>query len=550
MKYKKKLLGFIAVITILPFAVLGSLFYSNERLREKHAIYEYSVNQMSYKLDAALTEMRFVAENLSTSPTLQICMDTVDQIQSKNEQIDEMRMLDKLIQNSKYSKTIHGIKLYFVAEKMYTSEQISYYPFDRFTTDPRYTSPGSIGCYSLPGLSQGSNGSETISYYKLISSTRRPYFCIGAIAVDISLEYLMKLADVPKGFDMDSIVLRNDAGEDIFSLGKPVSDELLDMAAGSEWNGKGSIISVKLPQTGWGIFAQPSSFVGITASKTYWIILITLAVLVLTVVCAIANGIESRVGKLISRLSYGTDQENAGSSPHRRLLSLERLDDAVKRTDILLEKQRQQLSLQYDTQLKLLQAQINPHFLYNALDCANWLIQSGDQDHASETVLAIGKYYRLTLNRGKDIHTLEKEIELVKAYIAIQICRFDSRIVLHINMQPEAAECLIPKMTLQPLVENSIVHGFCNDLQDARIDIDANVVDGYLYIIVTDNGSGIPEHVKADITHISTPKNGFGLFAVDQRCKLFSKNDACGLTIESEEHSFTSVSVKVKAVFE
>ncbi|MEK3883041.1 cache domain-containing sensor histidine kinase [Paenibacillus sp. PL2-23] len=177
-------------------------------------------------------------------------------------------------------------------------------------------------------------------------------------------------------------------------------------------------------------------------------------------------------------------------------------------------------------ELRALQAQINPHFLYNSLDAIAIMSVMKQAPEITRMAKALTTFYKLSLNKGRDLVTLRDEIEHIKSYIVIQNIRFDDRIQLETAIQADAELALIPKLTLQPLVENAIVHGlFEKESKGGVISIQASLVQDLITISVVDNGVGFPVNplVKGQ---------GVGMMNVHERIQL-TYGEAYGLSIRS-----------------
>lgn len=145
-------------------------------------------------------------------------------------------------------------------------------------------------------------------------------------------------------------------------------------------------------------------------------------------------------------------------------------------------------------ELEITIAQINPHFLYNTLNTINSLAVMGKTDEVSETIKALGDFYKSSLSNGEDLITLEKELESIHSYIYIQQLRYAGLFRMEYDIQPEALSVRVPKMILQPLVENAIYHGIRMSVEgDGLILIRAWVEGDALRMEVTDNGNGMSE---------------------------------------------------------
>lgn len=144
-----------------------------------------------------------------------------------------------------------------------------------------------------------------------------------------------------------------------------------------------------------------------------------------------------------------------------------------------------------ESELAALQAQINPHFLYNTLDFLYWTAIERDEEELGECILALSQLFRLVLNQGQSEVTVEQEIELVSRYLQIQKMRFSKRLTYEIKIEPEIKNSEIPKLIIQPFVENAIVHGFENIAGDCHLLITGKRENGYMRFEIIDSGVGM-----------------------------------------------------------
>lgn len=216
--------------------------------------------------------------------------------------------------------------------------------------------------------------------------------------------------------------------------------------------------------------------------------------------------------------------------------------------DILMkqvaEEQRQIAQMRFDG----LQSQIQPHFLYNTLECIHWQALADGSRDVSTMVKALAQYYRICLSDGCDIISLEKELEHVKNYMIIQNMRYDNIIELEIHAAKEYFMFQIPKITLQPLVENSIYHGIrIKEGRKGRIMIYIQEKEGELYVTVEDNGQGMTlEHIEYINCHISEfdQKIGYGVNNVNKRIELLY-GAGYGLHYSVKEEGGVRVDIKL-----
>lgn len=198
-----------------------------------------------------------------------------------------------------------------------------------------------------------------------------------------------------------------------------------------------------------------------------------------------------------------------------------------------------------EAQLKYLQSQINPHFLYNTLDSMRWMAVKQQQWELAEQIEALSSLFKHALNEGKEMTTVEKEVQHLNDYLTIQKNRFGDRIEETINVEEEVKKCKVLNLVLQPLVENAIVHGLENKLNGGRIDIYIGCKEGCLCYIVKDNGLGTDqEDIRRRLNDRKDSHNALALDNINQRiqCKY---GDEYGITFTSEIGVGTVVEVKM-----
>ncbi|RCX09349.1 two-component system sensor histidine kinase YesM [Anaerobacterium chartisolvens] len=221
----------------------------------------------------------------------------------------------------------------------------------------------------------------------------------------------------------------------------------------------------------------------------------------------------------------------------------------IEKTKMLLRENTEKQKRLRIQELKALQAQINPHFLYNTIDTINWMAQAIDADAISEISIALANYYRLSLSRGAEVIRIADEVSQVKNYLTIQKIRYDKYLNYEINISDEILDLHIIKLTLQPIVENAIYHGIKDMLENGIIRIDGRLEAGNVIFEVWDNGKGMsPERllsVRESLGKIRT--EGFGVSNTNERIKLFF-GEKYGIEIDSAENIFTRVRVTIPAV--
>lgn len=198
-----------------------------------------------------------------------------------------------------------------------------------------------------------------------------------------------------------------------------------------------------------------------------------------------------------------------------------------------------------DAELKSLQAQISPHFLFNTLNAVRWAAINNNTKKAADMVLALSNLLRMTVVKGNEFITVEEEIENLKNYAAIFQMRHSVEFQLSCYIEDDIKQYKIPKLLLQPLVENAIIHGFEGVLSGGIIEITSCKREGFVILCVKDNGNGMDMNSVPKEKDVKELKfSGIGISNVDERIKLYF-GEKYGLKIESGTGEGTAVEVQL-----
>lgn len=222
-------------------------------------------------------------------------------------------------------------------------------------------------------------------------------------------------------------------------------------------------------------------------------------------------------------------------------------NEMVVKIDSLIQEVLHVQSQKRDAELRALQSQINPHFLYNTLDTLQWKAIEYKAFEVADMVNALSRFFRISLSSGKEFITISDEIDHVKNYLEIQKMRYRDKINYNINVDPSVGEIFVPKILLQPLVENSIYHGLKPRKHLGTILIEIFSKEGYIYIEVIDNGLGIDDGqlqlIRKNLAKSIESKH-YGLYNINERLKL-TFGDKYNVTIESDLGIGTKVLLKI-----
>ena len=232
-------------------------------------------------------------------------------------------------------------------------------------------------------------------------------------------------------------------------------------------------------------------------------------------------------------------QELSDSFEHM-VLRIQELMTTVREEEINLRK----------TELKALQAQINPHFLYNTLDSIAWMCEQGRNADAVRMVHALARLFRISISRGHELIPIAKEIEHAESYLQIQMYRYKNQFTYDFDVDPDCLGYYCNKITLQPIIENAINHGLDLMVDEGRIDVLVRQDGDDIVFSVRDNGVGMSEEqIEAIMQHGPTDRTGIGIKNVNDRLKIYF-GKSYGLHITSEPDVGTCVEIRMPKIKE
>jgi two-component system sensor histidine kinase YesM len=210
--------------------------------------------------------------------------------------------------------------------------------------------------------------------------------------------------------------------------------------------------------------------------------------------------------------------------------------------EIILEQEAKRKS-----EFKALQAQINPHFLYNTLDSIVWMNENQKHEGVTTMVAALAKFFRVSISRGNEIISVSDEIEHARSYLTIQEVRYKDKFDFIIDAEPEVLKYKTLKLILQPIIENAIYHGINQLHEKGKIKIKVSIENDNILFSVTDNGYGIRPSVLKNILVMESQNeqtSGVGLKNVNERIKLCYGREY-GIEINSELDIGTTVNIRI-----
>ncbi|MFD0671406.1 sensor histidine kinase [Cohnella sp. GCM10027633] len=407
---------------------------------------------------------------------------------------------------------------------------------------------------------------------KLLRRTEGNYEDLGFLMLEIEKSSFFEGISILKPNDKSQFWIVDSAGNPIYRMPEEAEPDsralrqVADAAAGRpmqekqwlQWNGRQTMISyAPLDTNKWTLLHRVDTATLFEDANQIgrWTIEIFLAVLVIGWIIAyrMSDTIRRPLRKLRSLMGANANlsvpQETFNAADEVGQIG-DRFVRMLRENHELNERIYEALLSRKEAEFRALQAQINPHFLYNTLESLNGLALMNKQDEMSEVIGALGKFFRIALSQGSEEIKVSDEAEHVGAYVRVQQFRFKDRFDWIAEIDEDVLACYVPKLILQPIVENAIYHGLKGRKEVAYLMLSGTREDGRLRMMISDDGNGITEERLAEIRGVlsgdeaaSGKAIGFGLRNVHERLRHYGPE--FGVQIASEYGKYTTVTLLV-----
>lgn len=581
---KKIALSYIFLILIPVCLMMGFYYTKTSSILEKgitnsvlQALKQTEIN-ISYKFAVVenLSDVLFMNNDLHTY------LSRDDENTSIGQKIDDSNELNKIITGGQSSKDIYRVRLFVDSKKLYSGELINFFPLDLINKEDWYKKVvENNGRTFWRNTSRESvtknNYADVISCMRMLRHKDRYDQLVGVLAVDIQEKDIYGIISENNVTDRQNIFIMDSDGIIISHYDKSrIGTAFFD---NSEVNGRfGSeegifklggnsdaayIIYKGIAKTGWMIVSYiPVSEINksndVFNSVSGVIVIIISLIVFMLALFLFAAFLTEGMNKRIRSLVHTIEKEGIGSiegyaASEGDMNKLEKSFEVMVKTvkELAEESFIARLNVR-EAELKALQAQINPHFLYNTLDMINWMAIRRNAEDISETIDSLTRYFRYSLSKGKDIVSISDELELAKAYLSIQKKRFGDIFSVEFHVGKDVKQFKIPKLIIQPVIENAILHGIQErDDKNGLIKILAEKNRDDIIISVKDNGIGIKEEKLRDLLKdgMQSGNGSYGLYNINERIRLFC-GDEYGIGITSTEGEGTTVIIRLRAISE
>lgn len=581
---KNRALSQTAVLIIVTMCIMVTVFYMvfhSRAFNERGKYEEENLVNMEAYLNSYLEEVDSIAKNVNYNYYLQDYLETVikeedDYVDSgigKNMRSYEMSsqaFSDTLLSRADISSImIFGKKKMLLNRSMYTYQKVAldYSKLDWYAKavakpqDAIITGPNRHSFFDTDD--------EVISLSREVQSYENGTFR-GVILINLNMNKITEICNSFQEKQENFICIINDKGELVyeqqngrerFAFDEKENRQELNTALGKtkescfrlNYRGEKYLVTrTDMKTTGWTLVSMvPYKSVMAETMAISGVMILAVAI-TLIVTLLLLNRILTGVVKPLKKLEKYMVQVNPDNMDQRmEILTDDEIGHLSMKFNQMMDHIRnlkeQVIEEQEDKrkyELQALQAQINPHFLYNTLDSIIWMAETNDSNIVAMTE-ALAKLFRISLNKGNEEISLERELEHVKNYLIIQSMRYADKFTYEISAEPGVERCRTIKLILQPIVENCIYHGIKKKRGTGKITIRAYRREQNLIIEVSDDGCGMPEEIcrkilSDEIESENISGSGIGVKNVNERIQLrFGKK--YGLSYSSEEGVGTTV---------
>lgn len=402
----------------------------------------------------------------------------------------------------------------------------------------------------------------------LALKTEKPVLSGCYIAIDFKFSEIAKYIDSVgvgrQGYcfitDKNGDIVYHPQQQMLFSGIKTENSELLDGKPDGVLNGTDIIYGLKTTENGeWRTVAVTYTGELKAERRTQIIISVAItflscAVILFAVLIVYSNIVNKPVKSLIKEIRRFEKEAdgfmfNGGAETvtELKVISESFRHMTVKISELMDRVRREETELR-KTELKALQAQINPHFLYNTLDSIQWMCEQGRTEDAAKMVSSLARLFRISISRGHELITIRDELRHAESYLVIQSYRYKDQFTYCFDVDPTLENCLCNKITVQPLIENAIYHGLDRSVDEGEIKITVKKApddENDILITVSDNGIGMTkEQCLSILKKERSDSSGIGVKNVNDRLKIYF-GEKYGLSIESELDVGTTVTVRI-----
>ncbi|KRE69748.1 sensor histidine kinase [Paenibacillus sp. Soil750] len=581
LKIRQKI--FVSFMLLISFCLLTTLYITSTRVREviRNKTINYSLQLVSKTMENIeyyLLDTRYLAKNIALD----------EQVNHKVLELSEQKaavdyrtqgQLGVLLNKYKYLKTYitditlvddngRGSEIYNLAydNKYHIAEQTWYQHFWNSGAEWMFSDlhKSIVRDTSMSSL-------DTFTFFQKVYDAERPTRYLYTIAIELDARVISgALAQV--NFNQGWIN-RVYNGNDEPMIGKEDSrfPNNGDIAGqfGDKSNqivqvggDKYTLLQSDSKDYGWHIRSLVPQEAIMSEANSIQLFIAIIGLILLLLAIYLSNVISKNITRPLMQLMKAIREIERGNFDIKSIVNtgdeIKELNDVIHSMAFnikeLLVRNKEEEQAKRKAELTALEAQINPHFLYNTLESLNWFAVRKKEPEISEVITNLGKFFRISLSKGSKFITIEQEIEHAKSYLSIQKFRNANRFESSIRAEEVSLEQYTPKLILQPIIENALIHGLRNKELPGRIEIRVEQEKDAVLFIVWDDGVGIDAEKLAEIRSAlggtkAAVTGSFGLKNVNERICLYF-GSSYGLFLNSSANSGTEVRIRIPILTE
>ncbi|MFB9328022.1 sensor histidine kinase [Paenibacillus aurantiacus] len=576
MKLKNKLMLLNSLLILITLSTLSYTSYSQssrtlntEVLHSTKQLLSQTESFLSYKISKIID----VSDAIALDSNLNEMLSRPVSEYELSEQLRDFGNLTLNLSAFQRNDDIYRIRVYIPDQLVFSAEGMNFFPYSQFIdskvlSDLSYHSGKTLWITDEDAIeSMRHPDVQTVHSIRFIRSLSELDVYFGLLDVDIREDVLNNIVRRSNTSVNGRAYLQNSKGQIIAgldSIQQSISQaELLaiskkdDPWQSIELNGEDVLVGVKMIEgTDWSLVSLvPLQDIYASSNKVRnqtLMIMTILAVVANLLLYWISSSQTKRIGMVIRKIRrvQSGELEPVKSDGRRDEVGelVENFNFMISRMKIILEDQYKLGQEAKNAELRALHSQINPHFLYNTLDLINWTAIQHRVPDISTLVHSLSQFYKLSLNKGEEVTTLGKELEHIQLYVDIQNRRFGNTIDLNMDLDEALLDCKMPKITLQPIIENAILHGI-RETEERRgeIFIYSFSEADCMVLVIQDNGIGMSEGLVEQFNgsmESGGDWEGYGIRNINYRIKLLF-GPQYGLHFQSSPGEGTIVEIRL-----
>lgn len=568
-RHQLTLLLLISIIVPTGTSLIITYFYTKQTLQQQ------TTKEMSRLISEVKTNLTNYLVTINSASMTIYFNDKLNAMlmQQPSDYETEASIFESLQITSRAAKDISQVNFYVSKSKKLYSIQNNNIQSVQLYAPPSF--PSGIAPYSAITTPPGFSGSIGIQQEKPVFTLYRPVYRvpsseqIGMLSIQVSVESLRKLTSQLIGTDQEDLYILDSAGKVIYATNETIIGQELSEAwvhpmlespvkfGNIQWDSpefSGIMIynQIDLPFLQWTMVQRiPNKYLFEKARHLTWInvavasLFLIVSIIATLIVCLKITVPIKLLMKKINKIQLGHwDEEISIDRPDEIGILAQRFQSMMQKINELIIREYKLELANKSTQLKMLQAQINPHFINNSLQSIGNLALDYHADKVYALISSLGQMMHYSMDTKETIVPLSKEIDYVNYYLTLQQKRFEDKFTIQTDIDEDTLSILVPKMFLQPLVENYFKHGLGSSREFGILSLVTRLQNGQLIIIVEDNGTGLQEKVLFRLQQdLDAPLHGaweigdrIGLMNVLFRLRLYFDAEAEMLLTNCKPH--------------